>query len=80
MPRRATYLVVTAAVEHAVKRSAARLVATFIHDADHLRVELVDDGMASTFDDQNLIRDRVGAIGGRCDIAESCVSAVIPCG
>ena len=74
------YLVVTAAVEHAVKRSAVRLVATFSHDADCLRVELVDDGTVSTFDDLNLIRDRVGAIGGRCDFSGSCLSAVIPCG
>ncbi len=36
----------------------------------------VDRGL----DDLNLIRDRVGAIGGRCDFSGSCVSAVIPCG
>ena len=76
----AAYLVVTSTVEHAVRRSATRLVATFSHTADQLRVELVDDGIASNFDDLNLIRDRVGAIGGRCDVAGSCVSAVIPCG
>jgi signal transduction histidine kinase len=76
----AAYLMVTSAVAHAVKRSATRLAATFTDDTDNLRIELVDDGSVSTVDDLNHIHDRIGAIGGHCDVTRSGVSAVIPCG
>lgn len=76
----AAYLIVTAAAEHAAKRSAQRITVTFAHDADHLRVELVHNGMTTNFDDLNLTRDRIVAIGGQCHTTGNNVSAVIPCG
>ncbi|HEU0169988.1 MAG TPA: histidine kinase [Acidimicrobiales bacterium] len=75
-----TYLAVTAAVEHAARRSASRIVATFrLLDTD-LEVELVDDGTGDNPDDLIRIRDRVGALGGRLDIDGTRIQMVIPCG
>lgn len=76
----AVYLTVTAAVEHAARRSASRIVATFTRINDDLGIELVDDGVEISPDDMIHIRDRVGALGGRLDVDESHVLAVIPCG
>ncbi len=76
----AVYLTVTAAAEHAARRSASRIVATFTRVEDELRIELVDDGVESSPDDMIHIRDRVGALGGRLDVDKFRVLAVIPCG
>jgi signal transduction histidine kinase len=76
----AAYLAVTATVEHASRRSASRIVATFRPIDTELEVELVDDGTGDSPDDLLRIRDRVGALGGRLAIDGSRVQVVIPCG
>jgi len=76
----AVYLAVTAAVEHAARRSASRVVAAFKPADSELAVELVDDGTGDSPDDLIHIRDRVGALGGRLDVDGSRVQVVIPCG
>lgn len=75
-----TYLAVTAVVEHATRRSASRIVATFRPLDTGLEVELVDNGTGTSPDDLIRIRDRVGALGGRLDIDGSRIQVVIPCG
>jgi glucose-6-phosphate-specific signal transduction histidine kinase len=76
----AAYLAVRATVEHASRRSASRIVATFRPIDTELEVELVDDGTGDSPDDLLRIRDRVGALGGRLAIDGSRVQVVIPCG
>ena len=76
----AAYLAVTATVEHASRRSASRIVATFRPIDTELEVELIDNGTGDSPDNLLRIRDRVGALGGRLTIDGFRVQVVIPCG
>ena len=75
----AAYVVVAEAIGDAARRGASQTVVTALREDERLGVTVEDNGRERTSTMIHLA-DRVGAIGGRLEVAPTTLRAEIPCG